>query len=110
MKPMKKPVAKKTTVKPKASPVMRTSVGQRQAKDKKGSENVSSFYSDSSWITGAPMLDQKGWAKDVNTVAQMAKKYKLANTDKQARDVALKALKGWETQVEKKVKSRTKGR
>lgn len=104
MKPMKKPIAKKTTVKPKMSGSSRTSVGQRQAKDKRGSSNIESFYSDSSFITGAPMLDAKGWEKDVNTIAKMAKKYKLANTDAQARAVALKSLKGWESQVQKKKK------
>ena len=107
--PMKKPmvkktVAKRTVAKPKASPSSRTSVGQRQAQDKRSVSNLERWTSESSPITGAPMLDAKGWNQDVNTLAKMAKKYKLANTDKQAYDIAFKSLKGWESQVEKKKK------
>lgn len=88
---------------PKSNPV-RTSVGREQLKGRKKTESIQNFREDVSFITGAPMLDAKGWKKDVNTIAKAAKKYKLANTDKEANAVALWALKGWEPQVEKKKK------
>jgi hypothetical protein len=104
--PIKKAAAKKASAKPKASSSARQSVGKAQRKDKKSVDNLESFRAESSPITGAPMLDADGWNKDVNALAQMAKKYKLAKTDKQAYDVAFKSLKGWESQVEKKKKPR----
>jgi len=104
--PMKKPMAKKTVAKKTVAKTKASSLSpaQRRAKDNKSVSNLERWESESSPITGAPMLDAKGWNEDVNTLAKMAVKYKLASTKKQAYDVAFKSLKGWESQVEKKKK------
>ena len=115
---MKKPVAKKSVSRAKKSssskPVnqpkrglsstAKLSPAQRRAMDKKGESNVRKFRDRTDPITNAPMLDAAGWNKDVNQLARYATAYKQAKTEKQAYDIAFKALKGWESQVEKKRK------